>query len=186
MGMIRANQQKTDEAAKYFAHALRIDPGSVEADQNWGFMEQNEGNWSQAMSHYQVAASHQPNGPADYLYRAVSLMVGHQSGDALDDLNAAVQMDPNFWQARYLFGNELAAEGRMEEAQAQFSAVVRIRPDFAPGHSNNGLAFAKSGKLEEALKEFQTTLSLNPTDTVARQNLEAVQANLQAQKIHGQ
>ena len=75
---------------------------------------------------------------------------------------------------------------KIEEAQAQFSEAVRIRPDFAPGHLNNGLAFAQSGKLEEALKEFQTTLNLNPTDTVARQNFEAVQANLQAQKIHGQ
>jgi len=186
MGVLRANQQKPDEAAKYFARALRIDPGSVAADENWGFMEQNEGNWNQAMSHYQAAANHQPNGPADYLYRAASLIPGHQGDEALDYLNATVQMDPNFWQARYLFGNELAAEGRIEEAQAQFSAVVRIRPDFAPGHLNNGLAFAKSGKLEEALKEFQITLRLNPTDTVARQNLEAVQANLQAQKIRGQ
>jgi tetratricopeptide (TPR) repeat protein len=138
------------------------------------------------MSHYQAAANHQPNGPADYLYRAVSLIPGHQGGEALDDLNAAVQMDPNFWQARYLFGGELAAEGRTEEAQTQFSGVVRIRPDFAPGHLNDGLVLAKSGKLEEALKEFQTTLNLNPTDTVARQNLEAVQANLQAQKIRSQ
>jgi tetratricopeptide (TPR) repeat protein len=186
MGMLRANQQKTDEAAKYFAHALRIDPGSVEADQNWGFMEQNEGNWNQAMSHYQAAANHQPNGPADYFYRAASLMAGHQGGDALNYLNAAVQMDPNFWQARYVFGNELVAEGRVEEAQTQFSGVVRTRPDFAPGLLNNGLALAKSGKLEEALKEFQITLNLNPTDTVARQNLEAVQANLQALKIHSQ
>ncbi|MGA2871189.1 MAG: tetratricopeptide repeat protein, partial [Verrucomicrobiota bacterium] len=186
MGMIRANQQKTDEAAKYFVRALRIDPGSVEADQNWGFMEQNEGNWNQAMSHYQAAANHQPNGPADYFYRAASLMAGHQGSDALNYLNAAVQMDPNFWQARYLFGGELAAEGRIEEAQAQFSEVVHIRPDFAPGHLNNGLAFAKSVKLEKALKEFQTTLNLNPTDMVARQNLEAVQANLQALKTRSQ
>jgi tetratricopeptide (TPR) repeat protein len=186
MGMMRANQQKTDEAAKYFAHALRIDPGSVEADQNWGFMEQNEGNWNQAISHYQAAATHQTNGPADYFYRGVSLMAGHQGGEALNYLNAAVQMDPNFWQARYLFGGELAAEGRMEEAQTQFSGVVRTRPDFAPGHLNDGLALAKSGKLEEALKEFQITLRLNPTDTVARQNFEAVQANLQALKIRSQ
>ena len=85
-------------------------------------------------------------------------------------------MDPNFWQARYLFGGELASEGRIEEAQAQFSEVVRTRPDFAPGHLNDGLALAKSGKLDEALKEFQITLHLNPTNLVAQQNLEAIRA----------
>ena len=179
MGILRANQQKTAEAAKYFARALKMDPGSVAAYQNWGFMEQNTGNWNQALAHYHAAADHQPNGPADYFYHAVSSIADRQRSDAFKYFDAAVRMDPNFWQARYILGGELAAEGRIEEAQAQFSAVVHIRPDFVPGHLNDGLALAKTGKLEEALKEFQMTLQLNPTDKVARQSLEAIQAGLQ-------
>ena len=186
MGMLRANQQKTDEAASFFSRAVQINSGSVETYLNWGFMEQCEGKLDQAMAHYQQAARLQPEGPAAHFYQAVTLVAEHQRDESITYFRNAIWMDPKFWQARYLFGSELAAEGRIEEAQAQFSEAVRIRPDFAPGHLNDGLAFAKSGKLEEALKEFQTTLNLNPTDTVARQNLEAVQTNLQAQKIHGQ
>ena len=185
MGVIRANQQKAAEAAKYFARALRMDPGSVDADQNWGFMEQMRGNWNEAMNHYRAAANRQPNGPADYFYHAVSSVAAQQRNDAFEYFNAAVHMNPNFWQARYLFGNELAADGRIEEAQAQFSGVVHIRPDFAPGHLNNGLALAKSGKPEEALAEFQITLRLDPSNQAAKQSLEAVQANIQASKIRG-
>src|SRR6267154_2907376 len=84
MGMLLANQQKTAQAAKYFARSLKIDPGSVQADQNWGFMEQNEGNWNQAISHYQTAAHFQPNGPADYFYHAVSLVAEHRGNEASD------------------------------------------------------------------------------------------------------
>jgi tetratricopeptide (TPR) repeat protein len=182
LGMLLANKQKTAEAAKYFARSLKMDPGSVAAYQNWGFMEQNEGNWTQAISHYQAAANYQPNGPADYFYHAIGLVAEHRGNQALDYFNAAVRMDPNFWQARYLFGGELASEGKLEEAQAQFSEVVHSRPDFAPGHSNDGLALAKLGKLDQALKEFQIALRLNPTDTVSRQNLEAVQTNIQVLK----
>jgi len=178
MGMLRANQQKTGEAAKYFARSLKIDPGSVAAYQSWGFMEQNEGNWNQAISLYQAAANHQPNGPVDYFYHAVSLVAEHQGKEAFDYFSAAVRMDPGFWQARYLFGGELMSEGKIEQAQAQFSEVVRSRPDFAPGHLYHGLALAKLGKLDEALKELQIALRLNPTDAVARQNLEAVQASV--------
>ena len=174
MGMILANQQKSADAAKYFARALGMDPGSVQAYLNWGFMEQNEGNWNQAVSRYHAAAERQPNGPVDYFYHAVTLVAQHQRKEAFNYFSAAVQMDPNFWQARYLFGSELASEGRIEEAQAQFSEVVRIRPDFVLGHLNDGLALAKSGKLDDALKEFQITLLLNPTNLVARQNLEAI------------
>jgi len=182
MGMIRANEDKTAEAAKYFARALGIDPGSVETYKNRGFMEQNEGNWNQAISDYRAAADRQPNGPVDYFYHAVGLVADHQRDQAFQYFGAAVHMDPNFWQARYLFGGELASDGRFEEAQAQFSQVVRARPDFAPGHLNDGLALVKSGKLDEALREFQITLQLNPTNLVAQQNLAAIQA----QKIRRQ
>jgi hypothetical protein len=39
--------------------------------------------------------------------------------------------------------------------------------------------------LDEALREFQITLQLNPTNVVARQNLDAVQANIEALKNRG-
>ena len=176
MGMLLANQQKTAESAKYFARALQLDPGSVDAYLNWGFMEQNEGSWNQALSHYQAAAQHQPNGPVDYFYRAMSLVSEHRGSEGFNYFSAAVYMEPNFWQARYSFGVELASEGKIEDAQAQFSQVVSARPDFAPGHLDDGLALAKLGNLDEALKEFQITLQLNPTNLVAQQNLEAIQA----------
>jgi predicted Zn-dependent protease len=95
-------------------------------------------------------------------------------------------MNPKFWQARYLLGMVLAAEGKIEEAQTQFSEVVRIRPDFALGHLNYGVALSKQGKLHEALAELQITLQLNPADKFAQQNLEAVQGNIQALKAHHQ
>jgi tetratricopeptide (TPR) repeat protein len=179
MGVILANRRQTAEAARYFARALHLDPGSVEAYQNWGFMAQNAGDWDRAITCYRAAADRQPNGPADYFYHAASLVAARRGSEAFDYFNAAVRMNPNFWEARFVFGNELASEGKIEEAQAQFSQVVRARPDFAPGHLNDGLALAKSGKLKEALQEFQITLQLDPTDSVAQQSLKAIQADLQ-------
>ncbi len=176
MGLLLANQGKTTEAAKYFARVLRIDPGSVDAYQNWGFMEQIEGNWDRAVSHYRAAASHQPNGPIDFFYHAVNSIAEHQRNHAFDYFYAAVRMNPNFWQARYLFGSELASDGNLEKAQEQFSEVVHTRPDFAPAHLANGLALAKLGKRDEALAEFQATLQLDPANAVAEQNLQALQA----------
>ena len=186
MGLIRANQQKTAEAARFFKRAIQVDPGNFEPYLNWGFMEQHDGKLDQAMAHYHTAANLQPNGPADYFYHAVASAEEHQRDESIGNFRNAVWMNPNFWQARYLLGDELAAEGKIEEAQAQFSEAARIRPDFDRAHLNNGFALAKLGKLDEALKEFQITLQLNPTNTVARQNLEAVQANIQALKTHGQ
>jgi tetratricopeptide (TPR) repeat protein len=176
MGMLLANQQKRAEAAKYFARSLKIDPASVTAHQNWGFTEQDEGNWNQAISHYQTAAHYQQNGPVDYFYHAVSLVAEHRGNEAFDYFNAAVRMDPNFWQARHVFGLELAAEGKIAEAQEQFQSVIRLRPDYARAHLNLGVALAKQRKFEAALEEFKTTLRLNPDDKNASRHMATIQA----------
>jgi len=186
LGLILANQQKSAQAAGLFNRVIEINPGYVETYLNWGFMEQCAGKLDQAMAHYKTAADLHPNGPAAHFYQAVKLAAGHHRDESTTYFRNAIWMNPKFWQARYLLGGELAAAGKIDEAQQQFSEVVRIRPDFARAHLNSGVALAKLGKLEEALKEFQITLRLNPTNTVAQQNLEAVQMNIQALKAHNQ
>jgi tetratricopeptide (TPR) repeat protein len=186
MGLILANQQKTAEAARFFERVIQADPGNFETYLNLGFMEQCDGKLDQAMAHYHEAADLQLNAPADYFYRAVASAAELRNDDSISYFRDAVWMNPNFWQARYLLGMELAEAGKIDEAQAQFSEVVRIRPDFERAHLNYGVALAKLGKLDAALKEFQITLQLNPTNKFARQNLEAVQANIQMLKTRSQ
>ena len=186
LGLVLANQQKTAEAAGFFNRVIQLNPGYFETYLNWGFMEQCEGKLDRAMAHYHEAAGLQPEGPAAHFNQAVALAAAHHRDDSIGYFHNAIWMNPKFWQARYLLGGELAAEGKIEEAQAEFSEVVRIRPDFARAHLNNGVALIKLGKLDEALKEFQITLRLNPTNAVAQQNLEAVQASIQALKTRSQ
>jgi Flp pilus assembly protein TadD len=85
-------------------------------------------------------------------------------------------MNRSFWQARYLLGVELARGDHLPEAEAQFAEVVRLRPDLAKAHLNLGVALAKQRKLNEALFEFKTAQKLNPTNEVARKNIEQIEA----------
>jgi len=84
-------------------------------------------------------------------------------------------MNPNFWQARYLLGVELAANEKLAEAAAQFKEVVRLRPDLAKAHFNLGVALGKQRQVEEALNEFITALRLSPTNHAARKYIETLQ-----------
>jgi superkiller protein 3 len=88
-----------------------------------------------------------------------------------------VQLEPEFWQARYLLGVELAAQGKIEEARAQFSAAIRYRPDFAPSHLNLGVLLAKQEKPDQALAEFRTTLQLDPANPSAQQYIQTIHAS---------
>ncbi|HVU27556.1 MAG TPA: tetratricopeptide repeat protein [Verrucomicrobiae bacterium] len=182
MGVLLANQQKFGEAEKFFNRALRANPGYVETYLNWGFMEESKGKFNQALAHYRAAAGLQPDGPATYFYQAVTSASEHQRDDAITYFKAAVWMNPKFWQAHYLLGNELVGDGKVEDAGDQFSQVTTLRPDFARAHLNYGVALAKEGKLDSARAEFQKASQLNPADIIARQNLEAVQTNIQVLK----
>ena len=173
---IFANQQKDTEARELFRRALKADPNFAQTYLNLGFLEQTEGNASQAMTQYQAAAALEPHGPADFFCQACTFIEMKKRAEAVQCLEAAIQLDPKFWQARYTLGTELAAENRIDGARGQFAEVIRYRPDYARAHSNLGVALAKEGKLDEALTEFRTALQLNPGNKLAQQNIAAIEA----------
>jgi tetratricopeptide (TPR) repeat protein len=130
------------------------------------------------MASYQKAASLEQDGPADYFNRANIAASQYQWDEATACLRAVVKAKPDFWQARYQLGVQLAAKGEAEEAEKQFSAVIYYRPDFIQAHLDLGTALATQGKLDRALAEFQTVLQLDPVNTSAKQQIETVEDSL--------
>ena len=106
-------------------------PDYVEAYLNLGFLQQNQGENDAALASYQQAASLEPEGPADYFNRANLAAARYRWDEAIADLRAVVKAKPEFWQARYQLGIQLAAKGETDDAEKQFSAVIYHRPDFS-------------------------------------------------------
>lgn len=94
------------------------------------------------------------------------------------DLRALLNAKPDFWQAHYMLGMELAANGKIEEAQKEFAATVHYRPDFAPAHLYLGTTLVAQKKPDQALAEFRTVLQLDPANSAARQQIESIEAAL--------
>jgi superkiller protein 3 len=154
-----------------------VDPDDVETYINLGFLEQNRGNLKQAAVYYQRAARLQPQGLADYFNQAVAFSALGLRARAVETFAMVIQHKPEFWQARYLLGVELAAQGKIEEARAQFVEAIRSRPDFAPSHLNLGVMLAKQEKRDQALTEFRIALQLDPTNPSAQQYIETIHAS---------
>jgi Flp pilus assembly protein TadD len=96
-------------------------------------------------------------------------------------LQEAARVKPNYWEARYLLGVELAAQGSIREARVEFEEAVRLRPDLPAGHFNLGVALAKLGVFEEAAAQFTETMRLDPKHAQARaflQKLEQARSGL--------
>ena len=128
--------------------------------------KQNQGNTAAAAANYQKAADLEPDGPADYFNRANTAAALFQWDEAIADLQAVVKAKPEFWQAHYLLGIELAANGKEAEAQKELEAAIHYRPDFAPAHLYLGITLAAQKKPAPALAEFRTVLQLGPRKRV--------------------
>ena len=74
---------------------------------------------------------------------------------------------PDFWEARYFLGVELATREQIQAAEEQFREVVRLQPDYALAHLNLGVALIKQRRAQEAIAQFRETLRLDASHRVA-------------------
>jgi len=96
--------------------------------------------------------------PAAWLAHVQDHREGPPAGMNLN-LAAAV---PASWQAHARLGEELLANGELEEAIQQLKQAQRIRPEAAKPHCDLGRAMRQLGRFQEALEEFQQAVTLAP------------------------
>jgi Flp pilus assembly protein TadD len=68
-------------------------------------------------------------------------------------------------------GVALQAQGRLDEAAAQYRHAIATRPDYAPAHNNLGVVLLKRGNIGEAIAAYQHALAYHPDDPGTRVNL---------------
>jgi protein O-mannosyl-transferase len=98
--------------------------------------------------------------------------------EAMEHLDTAVRLKPDYAPARSNRGNALARLGRWPEAIAEYKTALRIQPDSARVHNNFGNALLNVGRFQEALAEFQTALRTDPDSAQVRNNLGSALSNL--------
>lgn len=177
MGEILSNQKKNAEAIDWFKRVIRANPTYVAAYLNLGFLQQNCGDSPAASANYQKAANLEPNGPADYFNQANIAANQYRWDEAIACLRTATRVKPDFWQAHYQLGIQLAAKGEIE-AQTEFLQTIRYRPDFVQAHLELGTVLTTQGKLEQALAEFHIVLQLDPANASAQQQIDFVESAL--------
>jgi len=98
--------------------------------------------------------------------------------EAIQQYQAALQIEPDAANVQTDYGNALARSGRAAEAITHYEAALRVLPDSPITHNDlaNALA-ATPGRMPEAIAEYQTALRLKPDYEEARNNLAQVQSN---------
>ncbi len=95
--------------------------------------------------------------------------------EAIEQYQAALQIEPDAANVETDFGNALASSGRVPEAIRHYQAALRVLPDSPIAHNDlaNALA-ATPGGMPQAIAEYQIALRLKPDYEEARNNLAKV------------
>jgi protein O-mannosyl-transferase len=98
--------------------------------------------------------------------------------EAIEQYQAALQIEPYAANVETDYGNALARSGHIPEAIAHYQAALAVLPDSPIVHNDLANAFAATpGSMAQAVAEYQTALRLKPDYEEARNNLAHVQSN---------
>jgi tetratricopeptide (TPR) repeat protein len=121
----------------------------------------------------QQDAQGQPDGDARALYeRGVDAYRDDRDQEAVEDLQKAVELDPDFAEAHYRLGLALRATDQKDEADKAFADAVKAyekltkqEPKNADAYYFLGLCYEKLGKYEDAARALKDSVhNLSETD----------------------
>ena len=82
--------------------------------------------------------------------------------EALQEFQAALEMEPNRHVLYGLLGTAAAAAGRRDAAIRHYRRALELAPGEAAHHNNLGTLLVEEGQLDEALVQFQQAAQLDP------------------------
>lgn len=86
----------------------------------------------------------------------------------------AVQIEPQFINAKFNIGRINQIQGKMKDALLMYYQVIELRPDYYPAHRQLGYLWLQLGEFEKAISYFQKAISINPNQQQLHYDLASV------------
>lgn len=171
LGEIFSKQGRLDEAAEFYAEALRFDPEYVEAHNALGNLLAERGKHEEALDHHMRAIKLSRGSAVAYNNMGCTLSQQGRAAEALEYYTKALEADPEFAVAHYNMGKDLAAQGRFDAAINHFGEAVRFSPGYSEAYNGLGDALLALGRLEEAIARYGMALQIGTDDAAAHDGM---------------
>lgn len=156
------------EAISLFRRLLHTWPDDPEAHKLLStFLKQQGAPEEERLQQYRDWVRSRPDEARAHLMLGVALVALGRSGEARDELNEALRLNPDMVEAQEQLAN-LQGSKQDAEAATEYRAMLRRTPDNPEAHYNLGVVLARSGHSEEALAHWREALRLNPRFMEAR------------------
>jgi type IV pilus assembly protein PilF len=156
--LLHLSFRRPAEAVEHYQRAIKVRPSFSEARTNLANVYLDQGRYDEAIKLYEQALN-------DMLYPTPFIAQGnlgwayYKKGDtqkALENIKAAVTLNPNFCLGFKNLGIIHDQTGNTEEACRQYGRYREVCPDEADAHMREGVCLAKQGQLEAARERLTT------------------------------
>lgn len=195
MGCVFTQQGSPDKAVPYLQQAVKLRPDHAMSFVHLGTALAAQGSNAQAVAEFRHAIK--LDDQCAEAYDALGLALTQQSSDvtpasvfqavnkeqgsvwngknnwqeAAQCFSRAIELRPNYLQARLNLGNVLADAGKTKEAIQIYLALLQLNPTNINAHYNLATTYAAEQRTGDAIKEFRQTLKLDPRHAMAHNNL---------------
>jgi tetratricopeptide (TPR) repeat protein len=166
-----------DRAMADIEKALKLDPQDWGTIMDRGLVYEAKGDVGRAFADYDQAIRLAPNSASvAYVNRGHLYAERGDYESAIADYNQAINISPNNSTAYNNRGASYESRGNYDRAIADLTQAITINAKYAVAYRNRGLAYSIKGEHDRAIADFEAAIRLDPTDQLARQDLERAKA----------
>ncbi len=160
-----------EDAQRQFRRALSLFPKSRSARMNLGIAQHRCGNYSDALSNFDLLIEYADEIPEALINRANVYIALEQFDAALNDLIKFLQIRPDAFEALLSKSIVLYETGNTDDALQILNDLHSSYPRNTSVLNNLALVHLKSGNIPEAVSYWEESIDVNPDQVHVRRNL---------------
>ena len=150
---------------------LAKNPDAWMAQDNLANLLMDEGRWTEAIPHLEVASRTAPDRyDTQYNLGYASVQLGHIE-ESLPYFRQAIQLDEAHAETHHNFGKALLLLKRYDEAELHLRRALELNPAYVPAYTDLGTLLLQVGRSDESLTELQRALEINPNYRFAQYSI---------------
>ncbi len=161
-------------ARRLLLEAVRIAPDDCEIIGALGIVAFGLNDFDLARGQFERLTQLKPDDPTAFLQLAIAHLKLEHIEEFETALARALELDPYHLEALRALANLNFQHGSLKNAAQTYTKILSRYPDDIHAMLPLGVCFFKTGDLETAKAVFQRALEVEPGNTLAKENLEAI------------
>lgn len=174
LGVLRYQQEASDEALRLIQTAINIRPGDAQQHNNLGKVLEGLDRLDDAEEHFHKAVEFDPGYAEAHANLGLVLLRNNSFTEAMDSFEEALKFAPDMPLANKHLGALRLKQSQPGAAEQYLRTYLKQVPDDAQAISNLGYALQKQGQLKEAEQVFLQAVEIAAESPELRHNLRTV------------